>query len=373
MVSLTVNRHLWLSTPHSEDGSAKVSCKVVPAHPRFSSHSDRQVRFCKLPGQPPLSFLLQNEGVFLSPSPSVAEKLAIAVVTPPQRAQGSIPGAPCGTREDWLRTLLQTAADAGASLVATRPDGDSERLLGQAWPFPSPFSVTVRTVSLAEGVDRVEARARRSLERMGLPRGDTLLVSSASDLAGAEGRALWDRMKALRDKGLFRKIGFCATMDDGPVLLARRFQPDVVQMPCNLLDQRAVTEGVLSDLAGLGIQIHIGSPFAGGLLFMSGDSLPPHLADHAGDLSRTRRRMAEARVDPMQAALAFALGLPPASVVVASIASAAELRAMLAAAHAPRPDLDWEALALPHAAALSRAMQGHASPHDDVYRISSAA
>ena len=55
----------------------------------------------------------------------------------------------------------------------------------------------------------------------------------------------------------------------------------------------------------------------------------------------------------MQAALAFALGLPPVGAAIASVASAAELRAILAAAHAPRPDLDWEALALTEPAALS--------------------
>jgi len=276
-------------------------------------------------------------------------KLALAVVTAPERA---LP-APAGAREEAMRFLLQTAADARVDLVATRPEGDGERLLGQAWPFPSPFRVTVRTVALSEGLDRVEARARRSLERLGLPRGDTLLVSSAADLAGAEGRALWDRMKALKDRGLYRRIGFCATMEDGPALLARRFVPDVVQMPCNLLDQRAVTEGTLSDLAAQGIDVHVSSVFARGLLFASRETLPPHLAEHGMALSRTRRRLAEARVDPMQAALAFALNLPPAAAVVASVASAAELRAILAASCAPAPDLDWQALALAEPSALT--------------------
>ena len=79
--------------------------------------------------------------------------------------------APSGAREEAMRFLLQTGADAGVKLIATRPEGDNERLLGQAWPFPSPFQVTVRTVALSEGLDRIEARARRSLERMGLPLG----------------------------------------------------------------------------------------------------------------------------------------------------------------------------------------------------------
>ncbi|WP_269515015.1 aldo/keto reductase [Brevundimonas subvibrioides] len=284
-----------------------------------------------------------------SSCPSPVAKLALAVVTEPERA---LP-APAGAREEAMRTLLQTAADSGISIIATRPTGDAERLLGQAWPFPSPFAVTVRTVALSEGLDRLEARARRSLERMGLPRGDTLLVSGATDLAGAEGRALWDRMLALKDRGLYRRIGFLANLEDGPTLLARRYQPDVVQIACNILDQRPVTEGVLCDLAGMGVDVHVSSVFARGLLFASRETLPAHLADQGVALSRTRRRLAEARIDPMQAALAFCLGLPPVTAVVASVASAAELRAVLAAAHAPRPDLDWDALALSEPAALS--------------------
>lgn len=275
-------------------------------------------------------------------APSPTDRLALAVVTEPERVQP----APAGAREEALRTLLNTAADGGVSLIATRPDGDGERLLGQAWPFPSPFQVTVRTVSLNEGVDRVEARARRSLERLGLPRGDTLLVSNASDLAGAEGRALWDRLTALKDRGLFKRVGFCATVGDGPALLARRLNPDVVQIPCNLLDQRAARSGVLAELRALDVAVHLSSVFARGVLFMGTEALPPEMAQHAHALSRTRRRLAEARVDPMQATLAYVMGLKEASAVVASVASAAELRAVLAAAHAPMPDLDWSSLAL---------------------------
>jgi aryl-alcohol dehydrogenase-like predicted oxidoreductase len=275
--------------------------------------------------------------VISSRTPSPIDKLAVAVVHQPERA---IP-APVGAREESLRLLLQTAADSGVTRVATRPDGDGERWLGQAWPFPSPFQVSVN-----DGVDRVEARARRSLERLGLPRGDLLLVSSASDLAGAEGRALWDRLLALKDRGLYRRIGFCATIEDGPALLARRFQPDVVQLGCNLLDQRAQHTGVLAELAALEVDIHAASVFADGLLFMSGEALPLEMHRHAPTLSRIRRRLAEARVDPMQATLAYAMGLPEVSAVVASIASAAELRAVIAATHATTPDLDWATMQL---------------------------
>lgn len=275
-------------------------------------------------------------------APIPVDKLALAVMHAPDRA---IP-APAGAREESLRFLLQTAADSGVTRVATTPDGDGERWLGQSWPFPSPFQVSVRTVTVSDGVDRVEARARRSLERLGLPRGDALLVSTAGDLAGTEGRALWDKLLALKDRGLYRRIGFCASVEDGPALLARRFQPDIVQLKCNLLDQRAQHSGVLSELASLDVTVHASSIFADGLLFMNSEALPVEMHRHAPTLSRIRRRLAEARVDPMQATLAYALGLPEVSAVVASVASAAELRAVVAAAHAPTPALDWASMQL---------------------------
>ncbi len=297
-------------------------------------------------------------------APSPVNRLALAVVTEPERAPGAFMAAPSGAREEAMRFLLQTGADAGVKLVATKPEGDAERLLGQAWPFPSPFQVTVRTVPLADGLDRVEARARRALERMGLPRGEALLVSNAAELAGAEGRALWDRMQALKQRGLFRRIGFCATIEDGPALLARRLEPDVVQIGCSLLDQRAAQDGVLDELAGMGVDVHLSSVFANGLLFAGGEDLPPEMAGHAQGLSRTRRRLAEMRCDPMQAALGYALSLKGVAMVVASVASAAELRAILAAAHAPCPNLDWARLALDAPAAFTA---------DARLRISSAA
>mgnify|MGYP006155397909 CR=1 FL=1 len=45
-----------------------------------------------------------------------------------------------------------------------------------------------------------------------------MLVSAAADLAGAEGRALWDRLLALKDRGLYRRIGFCAAIDENGYL-----------------------------------------------------------------------------------------------------------------------------------------------------------
>jgi D-threo-aldose 1-dehydrogenase len=264
--------------------------------------------------------------VSLVPASSL-DRLAVALSTEPARLPVAAP------RDDAVRQLLQTAADAGVREIASRPEDDVERRLGQAWPFPSPFRVSVRTIPIEEGLDRVEARARRSLEKLGLPRADLLLVRSAADLAGADGRALWDRLQGLKARGLYRRLGFVAGDRAATLALARALQPDVVQAPLSLVRPDAWRTGLIEALAAMEVTVQLTSIFADGALF---------LGDAAPDLSRTRRRLAEAGLDPMQAALAFALSRPGASSVVAAVSSAAELRAVLAAAHAPTPLLDWE-------------------------------
>lgn len=273
---------------------------------------------------------------------SPADKLVLGAGRLHPSATGPRPARPM---DEIARALLLAAKESRVGVVDTAPN-ESERVLGQAWPFPSPFRVMVKTVPGSEGLDRVEARARRSLERMGLPRGEALLVSAGAELAGAEGRALWDRLERLKGEGLYRRIGFCARMEDGPALIARRFAPDIVQVPCSLLDQRPVREGVLDALAAQGVEVHLRSVFLKGLLFAPHDRLPSHAPEVGQALSRIRRTLAEAAADPMQAALGFALSRPEVAAVVVGAGSAAELRAVVAAACAPQPDLDWDALAL---------------------------
>lgn len=250
--------------------------------------------------------------------------------------------------EDEVRLILATAAASGLRMIDTAANyGDAERVLGRCWPFPSPFKAMTRTIGLQEGLDRLEARARRSLDYMGLARAHALMVRSAEDLLGPQGEALWGRLQKMKAEGLFSKIGITAYAEEAPALLARRFKPDILQVPASVLDQRLLKSGVFHELEAMGIEVHVRSVFLQGLLFLPREALPPSLSHIGPQLSRVRRRLAEAGADPLQAALSHALNLPGVSTVIVGVTSAAELRAVLAAAERPAPrHLDWEGLAL---------------------------
>jgi aryl-alcohol dehydrogenase-like predicted oxidoreductase len=248
--------------------------------------------------------------------------------------------------------ILQIGARAGVSVLDTVLGGRAERVIGELSPRPCPYRMVVKTARCDRGPDYIEAEARASLVRLGIERAHALVVEQAGDLFSPNGPAMWDRMKALRDEGLFDRIGVSVYASDDPVGLARRFRPDLMQAPASLLDQRLIANGALAEMAEMGIEVQLRSIFLQGLLFLPPDRVPAPLQQASRGLSRVRRMIAEGRSDPLQAALGFALARPEASVVIVGVNTAAELQAVVAAATCPPPDLDWDDMALDDPTAL---------------------
>ena len=264
--------------------------------------------------------------------------------------QASLRGRP---PQAEVRDILDVAARTGLAVFDVAGwSPQVETVLGDIMPRPNPFKVSISTVRPDRGPDFVETEVRASLRRLGVDHVDAILVPSATDLFGPHGLALWDRLKALKDQGLTKKIGVSVFASDDPLGVARRFRPDIIQAPASLLDQRLLIDGTLAALTGIGIEVHLRSIFLSGLLFLPADRAPNHLKEAASRISRARRLIAEGRSDPLQAALGFALSRPEAAAVLVGVTTAAELNAVIAAASSPPPDLDWDDMAIDDPVAL---------------------
>jgi aryl-alcohol dehydrogenase-like predicted oxidoreductase len=249
--------------------------------------------------------------------------------------------------EQEAREILTIAARSGLTwLDATAATGHAETVLGRVLPRPLPFRMTVKAIRADKGVDLVEAEARASLQRLGAPWCEAIVIQTPSDLFGPHGPALWACLRRLQAEGLFRQVGISCYASDDPAGLAQRFKPDFIQAPASLLDQRLLADGTLARIRAMGVGVHLRSIFLNGLLFLPPDRVPAQLKGASGRLSRARRMIAEGRSDPLQAALGFALSRPEADVVLVGVTTAAELSAVVAAAAHPPPDLDWDEMAI---------------------------
>ncbi len=253
-----------------------------------------------------------------------------------------------GVAEAFATVAL--AADAGLRLIDCPPEPEAaERIIGQVLPREPAFKVVAHTAAVEGGAGAVLRRLRTSLHRMKLERVDAVLAHPAA-ITDSDGPKLWDALLRLKDEGVVRAVGIAACVCDDPAGLARRFRPDLMQLPLSLLDQRLLANGALDEIAAQGVELHLRAIFLRGLVVF--DDVPGDPFPLSPRISRLRRVLEEAGADPTQAALAFALSRPQASHVVVGVGSPAELRAVVRAAVAPGPDLDWEALHMETACGL---------------------
>jgi aryl-alcohol dehydrogenase-like predicted oxidoreductase len=256
-----------------------------------------------------------------------------------------------------VKQILDHAAGAGMQTLDTAAGyGEAEQVLGALLSEAKPFRIVTKTIPLSHGLDTVLERARLSVQRLGRRPVDALLVHAAADLAGAGGPDLWRGLLALRDEGLFRRVGISAYVADNPVALARRFKPDVMQLPLSLLDQRLVQNGMLAAIKDLDVEIHARSLFLQGLLFLSEDNLPPKLGVAAPHLRRLRAIFREANTTPLQAALAFVHGRTEVDVGIVGVTTTGELDEIIQAATATAPEIDWSACAFDDPTVLTPSM-----------------
>lgn len=185
------------------------------------------------------------------------------------------------------------------------------------------------------GINWLEQRLRRSLHHMGLARAEAAIIDRADDLMGARGDALWERLLRLKDEGIVRQVGISCRPNDPVVAIARRFRPDVIQVPISLLDQRLERNQSLSALKDMGITIEAHCLFMQGLIFLSPLDLPDHLKAFSAPLTHLRRRLMIEKSDPLHAALHYVGSLPEIDRIWIGVQSAAELKAILAAAKGP--------------------------------------
>ncbi|MCA8974160.1 MAG: aldo/keto reductase [Planctomycetes bacterium] len=231
-----------------------------------------------------------------------------------------------------VRAILLAANAAGAAVLDTAPAyGDAEQVLGDLGAASAAFAVVTKT-AVGAGPAAVRAQLLRSLARLGRPVADALLVHDRRELLADDGPALWAALEAVRDEGLARRIGVSVYHPDEALRLARRLPLQIVQLPLNVLDQRAVRSGALAELAARGVEVHVRSVFLQGLLLMPKTAIPPALAVAAPAVAAFQACAREHGLTPLAAALGFVLAVPGVRVAICGVDSLEQLQELLAAA-----------------------------------------
>lgn len=245
---------------------------------------------------------------------------------------GTVPGSGQVPRDE-AAAIVETAAQRGVhSFDTAAAYGDAESVLGDCLKrarIPRPL-VTTKLNPLAHGrltdatASEIRDQVELSRDRLGVAGFETLLVHHVADLLSDNGPALWDLMRRFRDDGLTQQIGVSLYDAEEIDAVLDRYDPDVMQLPISIADQRLIRSGHAARLAERGVEIHARSIFLQGVLLTAPGAIDPIFAETDREIAALDETAKTADVDRLALCLAFVLQVPEVSRVVVGVNSAAQ-------------------------------------------------
>jgi L-glyceraldehyde 3-phosphate reductase len=238
-----------------------------------------------------------------------------------------------------IAEIVDLALASGIRTFDTAPAYGSEQALATALStHPTPVRLVTKTAPLAleriddAGIEAVLAAFECSLADLGVDRVAALLVHHAGELTRPGGEQLAAALVQLREQGRAERIGF-SVYDPAELEAATAvLEPDIVQLPLNLVDQRFLQSGAIASLAAARVEVHVRSAFLQGALLAAPGDLPPELDGLTPAISRLERSAADAGVSRLAPPLAFCLATPGVSTVLIGTNSKRELEGVMEAA-----------------------------------------
>jgi aryl-alcohol dehydrogenase-like predicted oxidoreductase len=222
--------------------------------------------------------------------------------------------------------------------------GDSEQRLGDIgvsqWQVVSKLPKLPDSIDLASIEPWVVQQVLASLHRLRQPSLAALLLHRPGDLIAHPSAylAAFDRLKR---EGLVAAVGVSIYAPGELEAIFMVFQPDVVQAPFNVFDQRLIRSGWLARLAEQGTRVHARSAMLQGLLGMQ-QARPAWFDRWRDPLERWFKHCEASKIAPAQLAVAFALNQPQIERVVVGADTATQLQALIDASAIPALQFDSE-------------------------------
>lgn len=238
------------------------------------------------------------------------------------------------TTPKTVTALLGEARQHGITVLDTASlYGQSEAVLGMN-PLEG-FKVVTKTPRFTTPhISDIEAKQlgatfQQSLDLLKCKKTYALLIHHADNFLVPGGDKLLAAMRQLKEKGLVEKIGVSVYDSTQVDALLKKFTPDLIQLPLNVMDQRMLASGHLELLKNEGVEIHVRSVFLQGLLLMPLNNIPAFFEPVRPLLSRWHTAAHAQGLTVNQAALSFAKNIPYIDTVLVGLDNLAQLRSCI--------------------------------------------
>lgn len=230
-----------------------------------------------------------------------------------------------------VQAILELACQSGVSLLDTASAyGDSEVVLGQLDAADS-FELISKLPAMRPGdiIEQCTRAFQQSLENLKEQSLYALLVHQADDLLSESGEQLFAFLQRCKSQGKVKKIGVSVYTPAQLTAILDRYPVDLVQLPCNVFDQRFAQAGLIDRLQNNGVEVHARSVFLQGLLLMEPDDLPESLLMAKAPLERFKQACEAHKVSRLSAAIACLVQNESINKLVVGVTSVKELKEII--------------------------------------------
>lgn len=133
-----------------------------------------------------------------------------------------------------------------------------------------------------------------------------LLLHRPGDLLGPHGRELAKAMRLAQEEFNIQRLGVSVYEPQELLDCWRVLQYDLVQLPCNVFDQRFTTGPAVAHLSSKNIEVHARSAFLQGLLLMPHTSRPNYFSSWSHVFETWHALLDTSTRAPLDVCLAFA-------------------------------------------------------------------
>jgi aryl-alcohol dehydrogenase-like predicted oxidoreductase len=240
-----------------------------------------------------------------------------------------------------VRHILDIAHQAGIPLLDTAPQaGDSLEILGESLAAHQQFKIVAKAPAFstdfvaAHHAEQLDKSLRQTLETLKQSQVYALMIHCDQGLIANQGEKLFKRMQGLKSEGLIEKVG--VSVNDAAQIdsLLDRFQPDIVQVPLNVLDQRLLHSGHLARLKAGNLEIHVRDIFLQGVL-LDPSRLHPWFWPIRKQMDAYHQFLISEGLTPLEGALNFIASLPEVDFALVGVQTVRQLEEVVNTMYLP--------------------------------------
>lgn len=235
---------------------------------------------------------------------------------------------------DEIKKIFNLAHKSGVRFIDTAQNyKNSEKIIGNIeksnWNINTKLSFSQDELNSANLKKLAQSKLESSFNNLKTKKIYSLMLHNLDCLESKNATELWKHLNEFKHNGLVKKIGYSIYRPEELELYFEKFQPDIIQTPFNILDQRIKSSGWLEILKKENIEVHARSLFLQGLLLMNKNDLYPKFKEWSKEFERFKAWLKNKNLSKIEGCLFFAFNENAINKFVVGVNSMNELKEII--------------------------------------------